>query len=297
MPPRDLLCAVSVPVLWGVGFTLAKPAVAHFPPFMMMTIAYLVTAALLLPTASRFATPWSWLALIAALGATIQGGLIFNGLARLPASTATLVIQLQVPFAVICAWLLGRDRPDPQRLAGIGLAFLGVLLVAGSPAAAAGTAVLMVALGALSWSAGQALIQAVARDEGRTLTAGVAVHAVPQLALASALFETGQLTALRTAGLADWLPLLAFSVGGFALAYTIWYGLLRRHPMDRVAPFALLMPVVGVAFSALALGERPSRLELAGGAVIIAGLALVILPPRALSRLSAPQAGADADRS
>ena len=45
MPPRDIFCAISVPVLWGVGFTLAKPAVAHFPPFMMMTIAYLVTAA------------------------------------------------------------------------------------------------------------------------------------------------------------------------------------------------------------------------------------------------------------
>ena len=276
MPPRDLLLAVSVPVLWGVGFTLAKPAVAHFPPLVMMTIAYLVTGALLLPGASRPATPWPWLALIAALGATVQGGLIFTGLAALPASTATLLIQLQVPFAVLCAWLLGRDRPDARRLIGIGIALLGVALVAGSPGAAAGLPVLLVLLGSLSWSAGQALIQAVARDGGRALTAGVALHAVPQLVLASALLETGQLAALRTAGPADWLPLLAFSAGGLALAYTIWYGLLRR-PMDRVAPFVLLMPVVGVAFSALALGERPSMAELAGGAVIVTGLALVVL--------------------
>ena len=49
--------------------------------------------------------------------------------------------------------------------------------------------------------------------------------------------------------------------------------------MDRIAPFKLLMPVVGVAFSALALGERPSLLELVGGAVILAGLALVVRRP------------------
>ena len=49
--------------------------------------------------------------------------------------------------------------------------------------------------------------------------------------------------------------------------------------MDQVAPFALLMPVVGVAVGALALGERPSALELAGGVVIVAGLALVVARP------------------
>ena len=54
---------------------------------------------------------------------------------------------------------------------------------------------------------------------------------------------------------------LTFSLGGFVVAYTIWYGLLRRHPMDRVVPFMLLMPVIGVAFSAAAFGERPAPQE------------------------------------
>ena len=109
---RDILLGVAVPVLWGVGFTLAKPAVGHFPPLLMMTIAYVATAAVLIPGAGAFRTPWWALALIAALAAALQGGLIFNGFRQLPASTAILVVQLQVPFAVLCAWLLGRDRPD-----------------------------------------------------------------------------------------------------------------------------------------------------------------------------------------
>ena len=73
MPTSDLLLAVLVQVLWGVGFAMAKPAVAHFPPLVMMSIAYLVTTAVLLPSAWRsITTPWPRLALIAALGATIR---------------------------------------------------------------------------------------------------------------------------------------------------------------------------------------------------------------------------------
>ena len=278
MPSRDILLAVLVQLLWAVGFAMAKPAVAHFPPLMTMAIAYLVTALLLVPTAwRRIITPWPRLALIALLAATIQGWLIFTGLRFLPASTATLLLQLQVPFAVLCAWALGRGRPDNRRLAGIAVAFAGVMLVAGAPAAAAGWPALLVALGALAWAAGQAVMQVAARDDGRVLTAGIAIHALPQLLVASALLEHGQIEALRTADLGQWTAVLTFSLGGFVLAYTIWYGLLRRHPMDRVVPFMLLMPVIGVAFSAVAFGERPSAQELAGGAVILAGLALVVL--------------------
>jgi O-acetylserine/cysteine efflux transporter len=279
MPFRDILLAAAVPVLWGVGFTLAKPAVGHFPPLLMMAIAYVATAAVLVPRAGAFRTPWWALALIAALAATLQGGLIFNGLRELPASTATLVLQLQVPFAVLCAWLLGRDRPDPRRLLGIALAFAGVALVAGSPSAAAVLPILLVALGSLSWAAGQAVAQVTGKDEGRTLFAGIAAHAVPQLVVASAVLERGQLAALRTAGALDWAAMLGLALCGFVLAYSLWYGLLRRYRMDQVAPFALLMPAVGVALGALLLGERPSTLELAGGALIVAGLGLVVLRP------------------
>src|SRR3954468_18882966 len=80
MPVNDLLLALATPVLWGVGFALAKPAVAHFPPLLLMAIAYLVTLLALRPGAGPIRTPWRSLALIAALGATIQGGLIFGGL-------------------------------------------------------------------------------------------------------------------------------------------------------------------------------------------------------------------------
>ena len=60
------------------------------------------------PSAVR--TP-AWLILfISALGGTIQSSLTFVGLARLPASTAVLVLQSCVPLAVLCAWVIGKER-------------------------------------------------------------------------------------------------------------------------------------------------------------------------------------------
>jgi O-acetylserine/cysteine efflux transporter len=53
----------------------------------------------------------------------------------------------------------------------------------------------------------------------------------------------------------------------------------RRFRVDRIAPFAPLMPIIGVLASALLLGERLSLLALLGGAVILAGLALVVYAP------------------
>ena len=78
--------------------------------------------------------------------------------------------------------------------------------------------------------------------------------------------------------LADWRPWagIAFTVIGSSLvAYTLWYGLLARHPMNRVVPVTLLGPVVGVAGGVLVLGEALTWQKLVGGALTVAGVAVV----------------------
>ena len=62
---------------------------------------------------------------------------------------------------------------------------------------------------------------------------------------------------------------------GFYLAYLCWFAVLRQCRMDEVAPFILLMPVVGIATAFVLLGEAISPAQLLGGAVLLAGLAIV----------------------
>ena len=48
MKPRDIALALAAPILWGIGFTFAKPALQQFPPMLMMVMIYLATSAMLL---------------------------------------------------------------------------------------------------------------------------------------------------------------------------------------------------------------------------------------------------------
>jgi O-acetylserine/cysteine efflux transporter len=278
MKPLDIARGLAVPMLWAVGFTAAKPTVAHFPPLLMLAFAYGVTALCLARNLTRIETPFWRLFLVSALVTTVQGGLVFSGLSQLPASTAVLVLQVGVPFSVLFAWPLAGERPTPIRLCGIALAFAGVAIVAGAPRAAASwIPVLFVGGGTAVWALGQAAARRLSRDHGAVFLAGISVAAVPQALAASALLESGQWTAIRTATPIDWAGLATVILAAYLAAYTIWYGLLRRYRVDQVTPFAFLMPLFGVLASALLLGETMSLGELAGGAVVMAGLAVVVL--------------------
>ena len=284
MTPVDLFLAVAVQFLWGFGFVAAKPAVGHFPPLMLMGMMYLVTLACFPHRLTRIRTPFLPLLLIATFVATVQGALIFTGLNALPASISILLLQTQVPFSVFFAWLLAGERPSLVRILGILLAFLGVAIVAGAPSGATSWwPAIMVTFGSASWSFGQAAARRYSRDDGMTLTVAISAMAIPQVAVVSALTEHGQWAAIVTATPQTWVIFAVFSLGGFVLAYAIWYGLLRRYRVDQVIPFGLLMPILGVLGGSLFLGEAISVSEAVGGIIILAGLAIVV-------GLRAPQA-------
>ena len=279
MPPRDVILALCPPLLWAVAYTLAKPAVMHFPPIFMMAIVYALAALLLYRPSRLFRTPWWALVTIATFGGAIQSSMIFIGLAGLPASTAILVVQTQVPFAVLGAWAIGREPLNFWRALGIAVAFSGIALIAGAPESAnALLPLFLVIFGTLSWGIAQALIRLIGRDDGRATIAGISVIATPQLLILSLLLEHDQTAAVLTARPIDWCGVLLLSVGGLAIAYSIWYNLLQRYRVDQVAPFALLMPPLGVAASFLLLDERVSLLTALGGLILL-GLAIVVRVP------------------
>jgi len=280
MKPIDVVLALIVPVLWGFGFTIAKPTMAHFPPMMLMAMTYSVTALCLYRRIPSIKTPFLTMNVLALFIAPLQAGLIFYGLQGLPASTAVLLLQSSVPFSVLLAWPMAGEKPTLVRLVGMAISFAGIGVIVGAPEEASSwwPALLLLA-GAVVWAIGQAAAKRFSRDDGATLTAAVSLYALPQATLASFLFEKGQWAATATATAGDWLRFAGFSICGFVLAYTIWYGLLSRYRVDQVTPISLLMPVVGVICGVLMLGETLYWAEAIGGAIVMAGLAIVMLAP------------------
>jgi O-acetylserine/cysteine efflux transporter len=124
------------------------------------------------------------------------------------------------------------------------------------------------------------MVRALGQDDRPTTIGALTLYAAPQLLVASLFLESGQLTSLRTATLDVWVAVLVLAVGGCVVAYSIWYGLMQRLRVDQVAPFALLMPLVGVLAGAIMLGEHLSLWAGLGGVVVLAGLAVAVIEPK-----------------
>ncbi len=303
MPARHLLLALAVVTVWGSNFVVIRHALEHLPPLALATLRYALAflpAALLLP---RPALPWTTLA---AYGLTIgvgQFGLLFiamsGGLGAVGVTAAphaggwispglaSLVIQTQVFFTVGLAMRFGGARQAvriaPRQIVGAALALAGLGLIAAfGGGAASGPGLALVLAAAASWAVGNVVTMRAPRVDMLAFVVWASAFAVPPLALLSWLFEgpAAVQAGLGSADLSTWAAVAWQALGNTLFGYAAWGWLLARHPASAVAPLALGVPVVGMASSALLLGEPLPGWKLAAAALVLAGLALHVLAGR-----------------
>jgi O-acetylserine/cysteine efflux transporter len=290
MSPVDVCIAIFVQVLWGSVLTLAKPLVGQLSPILLMAIAYTLAALTLFPMAPRLRTRPRHLVIISLTAGTIQAALLLSGLKLLPASTAMLVLQLQIPFAAVLAWIVGRDKPNLRNWIGMILVLIGIAIVIGRPAGEGQMlGVVLVSVSGIFWAGGQVCIAVWSRDSGLSVYAGLLRYAAPQLWLTTILLEGNPLHALQAITMENWIGVLILAFLGCVLPYALWYRLLMRYRIDEVMPFSVLMPVVGVVLSIIELGDPITLGLVIGGLVLSLGLVIIAFGGRWLRR-SAPAA-------
>ena len=272
--------ALMVPLVWGMGFVFAKGAINHFPPILLMAFRFALTAMVLVWFVP---VPYGNLKNIfnvAIVAAAIQYSLTFTGLAGLEAGLASLVVQLEVPFLVLLGALVLKENPGLQKWVGIIISFLGVGLMTQQDSinGSLGSVCLVVA-GCFVWACGQVMIRMLKDIGGLQVTAWVAVFATPQLFIMSAIFESGQMTAIQNANDMVWLTVIYLGLVMTCLGYYLWNTLIRRHDVGTVAPFLLLLPLFSLIGGMLFLGEEPTADKLLGGVVILLGVAIITIRP------------------
>jgi O-acetylserine/cysteine efflux transporter len=282
MRPLDIILLTLVQLIWGANYAVQKDAIAAFPPLLLVGIGYLIIAGVLTPFTRRTHSPQWKLALLAFFSCTLPTGMTFFGLAHCPVSLGTLLMQMQVPFGIAVAWAMGRGKPDLRNIAGIAVALIGATIVIGVPSFEGEVwGWVFVVIGSCIWTSCQAVLPLVTRDDGLRLYAGLSRHATPQVLLVSLLVETGQWDAIKSAPPLAWGEVLFGALIAAALCFSLWYKLIMRVPADKILPFLLLMPPTGVLAGWLILGETLSAGLLLGGAIIIAGLAIILWPRKA----------------
>ncbi|MDE2577867.1 MAG: EamA family transporter [Hyphomicrobiales bacterium] len=291
MPPRDIAAALLTAVVWGLSFIAIKIGVREAPPFLLAALRFFFAA---FPAIFFIRPPKAPFALVALYGVCIgvlQFGMLFLAIkSGMPAGLASLVVQSQVFFTILLAALVFKQRPKREQIIGAAIALAGICVI--GSARLGGARFLPFALtlvAAASWAAGNIVgVIASRRATGKldalsfTVWSSLAVP-LPMLAASFAL-ESGTMRALTHPSLTLALCVAALAYGGTLLGFGLWSRLLTMHPAAVVTPFALLVPVVGMAGGHFVFDEPLEARELLGAALVMAGLAYNIFGQRLFSR-------------
>ena len=295
--------AALIAVVWGLCFVLIQASLPNPAPLLLAGSRALIGGAILAagallraalrslrappPQAASAAAPRALpsLGLVVALALSnvaLAFGAMYLAADRAEAAVASVLTGGQPLLVAAAGWLWFGERGSRQSVLGLALGLGGVVLASSAAAGATSTSgVALALLAAGAPAAGTLLMRRLAGSVDLLVTTGVQ-------------FLLGGIILVAVSGLIEpwsqvrWtaaIPgLLVLGVLGTGLAYLGWFWLLGRLSLVRLGAALFLVPVVGVAV-AVAVGDRPSPVELAGVTLTLAGIGLVAIDPGARSRL------------
>ena len=283
---------VVVYIVWGSTYLGIRVVVETMPPLVAMGFRFVLAAGLLgaLITARQGVRALK-VTRRQAGAAGVLGVLLLvcgnGGVAvaeqTVPSGLAALLVAA-MPLWLVAIRTLARDRPRPVSLAGTLLGFVGiaVLTLPGSrPAAVELWGMLLIVAGTLGWATGSFLSPKLPLPANPFVTAvwEMLLGGVTMLVLGSARgelrgFSLGQ---VATEG---WLALAYLTVIGSVVAFSAFAWLLANAPVGLISTYAYVNPVVAVLLGFLILGETITGIILAGGGIVVLGVALVVSAER-----------------
>ena len=278
MKTRDIFIALLVPIILGFGFVIAKPAMQYFPPYLLMGMRFTIPALILvwwfpLPKGLYFD-----LFKVSLIGSALQYGLTYTGLNIIDASSAILLVQLEVPFGIIIAFFLLKEIPTLKNMIGLVIAFIGVFILTGAPNLEGKyVGVLLTVSGAFTWALGAVMAKPLSKKIGAfALMTWLCVFSGPMLLLVSFVFDGNPISYFLSANINSWLTVIFLGFFMQPVGYAAWYYVLKKYPVNKVMPVLLILPVTGLLTSIFLLGEDPPKQVFLGGLVIIFGVGMIL---------------------
>lgn len=290
--PKDLVLALVVILVWGVNFAVIKVGVVDVPPLLLAALRFMLAA---FPALLFFKAPKVPLRLYLLYGMTISVGqfsLLFTAIhVGMPSGLASLVLQSQAFFTTLLAAFWLKERWQANQMAGLVLAAVGLVLIGSAHGLTMPLAGFLLTVGAaVMWSCGNIVTRAVGRYGPMNQLAFVVwaslVPPIPLLLLSA--WVEGPAAMAAALQHFSWQAFAAVAYLAWAatlFGYGVWTGLLARYPANRVAPFTLLVPLVGLTTGWLAFGEALQPVHYAGGALLMAGLLVNLFGGRLFVRL------------
>ncbi|CAM3527934.1 EamA family transporter [Bordetella sputigena] len=276
MPLRDLALALVVILVWGMNFVVIKVGLHGIPPMLLGGLRFLLAAVPAIFVVKRPAIPLRWLI---AYGATISLGqfaFLFTAMAvGMPAGLASVVLQAQAFFTVVLGALLLHERFRAHNAVGLLVAAAGLALIGEEGGAGMTvTGFVLTLCAALMWGLGNIATKKAGKADMLGLVVwGSLVPPLPFFALSWWLEGPDRIhAALASIDGSSIFAVVYLSFVATLVGYGLWAWLMSRYPAAQVAPFSLLIPVIGLAAAAAVLGEAPTAPQIGGALLVMIGL-------------------------
>jgi drug/metabolite transporter (DMT)-like permease len=286
MPRRDLLDLLFLGAIWGAAFLFIRIAVPEFGPLALVEVRVAIAAAMLLAlVAARgqlgaFRGHWRALALIGTLNTAVPFALYAYATRSVPAGFAA-VLNATVPlFGALLGRLSFKETLGPMRALGLGVGFVGVLVLVSRDLSVDGRPLAIAA--ALSASLMYALSAHLTRRvlpgvPSVVIAAGSLVVSVVLLAIPAALTWPAVMPSFGA-----WMATLALAALATGLGYILYFRLLDNAGATGAMAVTYLIPLFGMVWGGIFLGERVTLPMVIGSAFILLGVAITTGTIRAL---------------
>lgn len=297
--------AIFAVVIWGASFIATKVTLQDVHPVTIVWVRFTIGVVILGATVvmrKQFALPpnkeWGYFALLGFLGITFHQWLQSNGLQTSEASTTAWIVSTTPVFMALLGWLVLKEGLGLMKTLGIGLAFVGVLLVSSKGNLASITVGkfgapgdILILVSAVNW----AVFSILSRRGLKAYPASLMMFYLMALGwvFTSVLFFAGPAFStspipfihnyLAGPGYGDisnltvtgWIGVLFLGVFCSGLAYIAWYDALQALSTAQTGVFLYIEPLVAVVVAAIILREQITGISLLGGAIILIGVWLV----------------------
>jgi O-acetylserine/cysteine efflux transporter len=280
---QDYLQALTVVVIWGLNFVVMKIGLPGLGPMLLGALRFAAASLPFVFWLRRPQVPWRFVVLYGLVQGIGQFGLLFTAIQLgMTAGMASVVMQAQAFFTLLLAAPLLGERTRSNQWLGLLVAALGLALLALAHGDAPGQMTLigfgLTLVASLMWACANLVVRFMGRvapdyDPLAFIVWTSLVPVLPFLALALATDGAAATwQALAGLGLRQLLAVAFLALLATLLAYTLWTRLLKRHPAGRVAPYSLLVPVIGLAAAYVVFGEQLKLLQWLGTLAVLLGL-------------------------
>jgi len=288
----DLAAAFCVVLVWGLNFVAMKLGLRDFSAWQLGALRYVCAALpwVLFIRPPKIAVRW-WV-IYGLLQGVGQFGFLFTALQiGMTAALASVLMQTQIFFTAFFSYIVLREGLGVSLRVGLVCATVGILCfsmeyVGDHTIASAPLLAFVFNLGAAAmWAAANVVAKRAQRAEPQFDALGFVVWSsivpIVPFILGSLLLDPA---AWRwqwiDARLSSWLAVVYLGWFATVLAYALWTRLLMRHSANRVAPFSLGVPIIGLAAGVIALDETISAWQWLGIIFVVLALGIVLLGPQ-----------------